>query len=181
MFGVSNNPDFIALYFTDIKATASPYFEHIPLEQKSLRKFDYQQDIANLIKTYEKSSDIHHLQQMFERVVLVGEGYGAWLANYFAHYYGLRALLINPDIETKDQYLFQQANKERVEVMIELNKAKLSKEAYEQFFANKPENWTVDYTFGDCYGEMQDLQMAIAELGECGWANIDDGTWYDEY
>lgn len=66
MFGVSNNPDSIVLYFTDIQETASPYFEHIPLEQKSLRKFDYQQDIANLIKTYEKSSDIHHLQQIFE-------------------------------------------------------------------------------------------------------------------
>ena len=40
-----------------------------------------------------RNSDIDHLKQMFERVVVVGKGRDAWFANQISHKYALRALL----------------------------------------------------------------------------------------
>ena len=48
-----------------------------------------------------RNSDIDHLKQMFERVVVVGKGRDAWFANQISHKYALRALLINPIVNPK--------------------------------------------------------------------------------
>ena len=51
MIGISDNPKAFALFVMGEDESNSPYFEAIPLEQKSVRKFDYQQDLTNLIQT----------------------------------------------------------------------------------------------------------------------------------
>lgn len=179
MIGISDNPKAFALFVMGEDESNSPYFEAIPLEQKSVRKFDYQQDLTNLIQTYFKSHDMGHLQQMFEKIVVMGVGFRAVIANEIAHRYGLRALLINPDIGDKT-LPFQLTNTQSVHVMIEEDMADFSKQNYEQFFAQAPKNWEVEFLRGDCYGVGGELQMAVADLAECSWAWIDDATWYGE-
>lgn len=180
MLGITNNPNAIVLYFCDKTESGSPYFEHIPLEQKSLRKIDYQQDINALLSDYQQSHDIGHLQQIFERIVVMGEGYGASIANQVATHYGLRALLINPDIHNEGNPPFALNNQEQVQVLIEDLKSAVAKEDYKQFFEQAPHNWMIDYFKGDCFGTSEALQSSIADLCNCAWAWIDDAVWYGE-
>lgn len=180
MLGIANNPNAIVLYFCDKSENVSPYFEGIPLEQKSLRKLDYQQDVVTLLKNYHQSHDIAHLQQVFERIVVMGEGYGAYIANQIATQYGLRALLINPTIYSQGNPPFALDNQEQVEVLIEQLNSSVAKEDYEQLFKYAPQNWSIDYMKSDCFGVMQSLQISIADLCNCAWSWIDDGVWYGE-
>ena len=179
MIGISDNPKAFALFIMGKDEPDSPYFKAIPLEQKSVRKLDYQQNLSDLINNYQYSHDIEHLHQMFEKIVVVGVGFGAVIANEIAHRYGLRALLINPDIGDKT-LPFQLTNTQSVHVMIEEEMADSSKQNYKQFFAQAPKNWEVEFVRGDCYGVGGELQMAVADLAECSWAWIDDATWYGE-
>lgn len=180
MLGITNNPNAIVLYFCDKSESGPPYFELIPLEQKSLRKVDYQQEIASLLKNYQQSHDIAHLKQIFERIVVMGEGYGAYVANQIAHQHGLRALLINPDIRSQGNPPFSLDNQEQVQVLIEESKSSITKEDYEQFFNHAPQNWSIDYMKSDCFSVTEELQSGIADLCNCAWAWIDDAVWYEE-
>lgn len=179
MIGISDNPKAFALFIMGKDEPDSPYFKAIPLEQKSVRKLDYQQNLSDLINNYQYSHDIEHLHQMFEKIVVVGVGFGAVIANEIAHRYELRALLINPNIGDKN-LPFQLTNTQSVHVMIEEEMADSSKQNYKQFFAQAPKNWEVEFVRGDCYGVGGELQIAVADLAECSWAWIDDATWYGE-
>lgn len=180
MLGINENDKAMVVYFCEKGEGVPTYFEHIPLSQKTLREVNYSQDVHTTIESYQKSCDIQHLQQMFELIVVAGEGVGAWFANYFAHQYNLRTLLINPDINSKDELSFSISNSQSVAVLIELNQAKYTKEVYENFFNQVPQNWSIEYKQGDCYGVTQDLQTAVIDLCDCGWAWIDDGVWHGE-
>lgn len=179
MIGISNNPKAFALFFMGKDEIDLPYFEAIPLEQKSVRKLDYQQNLSDLINNYQYSYDIEHLHQIFEKIVVVGVGFGAVIANEIAHRYELRALLINPNIGDKN-LPFQFTNTQSVHVLIEENKVNFTKKEYERFFTEANKNWEVEFEHGDCYDVGGLLQMAIADLAECSWAWIDDATWYGE-
>lgn len=179
MIGISNNPKAFALFFMGKDEIDLPYFEAIPLEQKSVRKLDYQQNLSDLINNYQYSYDIEHLHQIFEKIVVVGVGFGAVIANEIAHRYELRALLINPNIGDKN-LPFQFTNTQSVHVLIEENKVNFTKKEYERFFTEANKNWEVELEHGDCYDVGGLLQMAIADLAECSWAWIDDATWYGE-
>lgn len=179
MFGINENPNVFLVFFMskdEIGVTLEyPYFNAMPFEQKSVRKFDYQLSFNQLIKEYEQSHDIEHLQQMFDKIVVAGVGFGAVIANEIAHRYRLRALLINPNIGDKN-LPFRFTNAQPIHVLIEEDKVDLAKQQYQQIFAKIPNNWQIEFVYGDCYGVGGELSMAIADLCECGWAWVDDAT-----
>ncbi len=124
--------------------------EHAP---KYCLTVNYRKGFEAALATYDDL--IQQKMSEHAQVVLAGHSLGGWFANYFAHKYGLRSLLIAPCINPS-VVLFNRApsasdlpfptnNNQTTKVMVEVDDEILDVATARQMLVGLPDSWEVQY------------------------------------
>ena len=154
MFPIENNDTFLLFFHGLDSSNETSKYTCISREPKTCQTVNYRDNFNEIFDIYEAL--ILEKMKQYPRVVLAGHSLGGWFANYFAHKYNLRALLIAPCIypnevladripEVADMKLsFPTSNTEMVRVMVEVDDECLDVAVARRTLVNLPDSWEVD-------------------------------------
>ncbi|MBF0658783.1 hypothetical protein IPZ60_08545 [Psychrobacter sp. NG25] len=155
MLDIIKNPNSFVLFFHGLDANnQTDKFTSIKRKQKLCKTVNYRHNFQNTFNVYDDLIQYH--LKYYDRLVLAGDGLGAWFANHFAHQYGLPSLLIEPFIYPKESVInntfipnemrlsFPAINTNTVRVIIVDNNTS-SVATAKRTLVSLPDSWEIDY------------------------------------
>ena len=155
MLPIENNDTFLLFFHGLDSSNETSKYTCISREPKYCQTVNYRENFQQVFETYEAL--IQQKMQAYPRLVLAGHSLGGWFANYFAHKYHLRALLIAPCIYPSEvladcipivaamKLSFPTSNTEMMRVMVEVDDESLDVAVARRTLVNLPESWGVEY------------------------------------
>ena len=155
MFPIENNDTFLLFFHGLDSSCETTKYTCIKREPKYCQTVDYREHFNEIFDIYDTL--IQEKMKQYSRVVLAGHSLGGWFANYFAHKYNLRALLIAPCIYPSEvladriprvadmKLSFPTFNTEMMRVMIEVDDESLDVAVARRTLVNLPDSWEVEY------------------------------------
>lgn len=153
----SNTDQTLLLFFHGLDSSSETNkFTCIKHHPKYCLTVNYRQGFERALESYDDLIQQKILE--YPKIVLAGHSLGGWFANYFAHKYNLRVLLIAPCINPNvvlfnrapdaNNLPFPTSNKQLTKVIVEVDDEFLDVAIARQTLVNLPASWQVHYYEG---------------------------------